>query len=320
MGQNCCVKDVSSTTEAQVSYIGSAEGTVVPVPKLRNPDGLKQNPHVSPDVDPELFKPEAKLEEDTYVVAPPAENGTAKDDVEVLKVDSSVNEDVVVSSSNEFEHIAGTWYFVANGKEAGMIKADGFLTFHNGMTGQLCKAPGKSNAFTLTTQPDATIEIVRGYEDQEQLHWTDGNFSASWARSRPQAYGDYSGIWTRKNDGKTMARITGSGLVEWLHNGGQLNTKSPKRASLLTGSNSRTSEATSPDVGESEVEPRAVFQLEAMPQRSAKGELVFKMKSVSGSQVFIVVVTSRTELKFETPPLQGLIWTRKMSTDVDGGV
>lgn len=314
MGQNCCVKDVSSTTEAQVSYIGSAEGTVVPVPKLRNPDGLKQNPHVSPDVDPELYKPEANKEEDTYVVVPPAENG------EVLKGDSSVNEDVVVSSSNEFEHIAGTWYFVANGKEAGMIKADGFLTFHNGMTGQLCKAAGDSNAFTLTTQPDATIEIVRGYEGQEQLHWTDGNFSASWARARPQAYGDYSGIWTRKNDGKTMARITGSGLVEWLHDGGQLNTKSSKKASLFTGSNSRTSEATSPDVGESEVEPRAVFQLEAMPQRSAKGELVFKMKSVSGSQVFIVVVTSRTELKFETSPLQGLIWTRKMSTDVDGGV
>jgi len=320
MGQNCCVKDTTSTTETQVSYLGAAEGDVVPVPRLKNADVI-----------PEVCKPQTSSEYGACVVDEafdlPAENlnlrlETAQDEkadcLEVVPSPLFPSDDGYVSQ-NGFEFVAGTWYFVTNTKEAGTIKSDGFLTFHNGMTGQLCKAVDRSNAFTLTTQPDAIIEIVKDYEGQEQLHWTDGNFSAYWARSRPQPFEEYAGVWMRKHDAKIMARISGSGLVEWIHDGGPVNTKAPKRASLFTADSRNVDTSLPTSQTDSEVEPRAVFQFEAMSQRSSCGEVMIKMKSVNSDKDFTVVVTSKTELKFESSPLQGLIWTRKMTTDLAGG-
>jgi hypothetical protein len=165
MGQNCCVKDSTSAGETQVSY-HPYEGSVVPVPKLNQ--NQYENTQVRPDETTEapVYKPTPIPEPEA--LPPPAPLPT---------------EDLSRVAVNDFEKVEGVWYFVANGKEAGTIKLDGSLTFHNGMTGKLSPVPGRSNAFSLSSQPDATIELVQG-PDGQQLHWTDGNFSAYWSRTK----------------------------------------------------------------------------------------------------------------------------------------
>jgi hypothetical protein len=166
MGNNCCVKDSTSAGETQVSY-QPYEGSVVPVPKLNTNNQYENTPHVRPDDNTEapVYKPTPIPEPEDVPPAP------------------APTEDLSQAATNDFEKVEGVWYFVANGKEAGTIKLDGSLTFHNGMTGKLSPVPGRSNAFSLSSQPDATIELVKG-PDGEQLHWTDGNFSAYWSRTK----------------------------------------------------------------------------------------------------------------------------------------